>query len=108
MFVALVQRNVCDFAACALREFAERGKSRRGLHEFFACPQKSGRSHAQDFAGAAAKHDLFALHLVQRGELVRERLVLGAWVAKIGRASCRDRVSVGGGGGTLEKRGVAW
>src|SRR5206468_2403647 len=41
MFVALVQRNVCDFAACALREFAERGKSRRACTSFLPDPRKA-------------------------------------------------------------------
>ena len=72
-------------AVCA--SFAERGKGGRGFDQFFAGLEKRHGGHAENFAGAAAEHDLLALDFVQRGDFVDERVVF------------RARVAVAAGGG---------
>src|SRR6516162_4235738 len=80
VLVAFVERNVHDFDGCSLSEPSERGKRGRGLQEFLARLQESECGHAENLAGAAAKDDLLALNIVQRGKLVDQSVVFRAWI----------------------------
>src|SRR5204863_4960721 len=81
MSVVFRERNLHHFSAGRFCEVAERGERRRRENELLARAEKCLGGHAQDFARTAAEDDLLTLHLMQRSELVDQRVVFGARIA---------------------------